>query len=339
LAQLRTYQSVLVYSDFDFNDSTNVGNVLADYIDQGGGVVLSTFVFANTPGYGIEGRLNAGGYLPFTTAGTDVPGNLTLIKDQPSSPLLNNVNSFNGGTISYLNSPITTTPGTTLVAHWSNGQPLVGSKDLAPGRVVGLNFFPPSSDSGNGLWDSATDGAQLMSDALLWSGRIPPTIITAPADQVVPYGSPISFSVVAVGAAPLSYQWRLNGTNILSATNSILNLTAQADNLGNYSVAVSNAYGQAVSVPATLNPPLHFLPPALPLASTFSLQLINLDGSPVAANRASRVQLYATTSLTEFPITWIPLTNAVIPASGLLQINDLMTTNSVNQFFRAGEIP
>jgi len=339
LAQLRPYQAVLVYSDYDFNDSTNVGNVLTDYIDQGGGVVLSTFVFANTPGYGIEGRLNTGGYLPFTTAGTDVPGNLTLVKDQPSSPLLDHVNSFSGGTLSYLNGSITTTPGTTLVAHWSNGQPLVGAKDIAPGRMVGLNFFPPSSDSGSGLWDSMTDGARLMSDALLWSGRIPPAILTAPADQVVPYGSPISFSVVAVGAAPLSYQWRLNGTNLLSATNSILTLTAQGNNQGYYSVVVSNYYGQALSVNATLNPPLNFLPPSLPLANTFSLQLINPDGSPVAANRASRVQLYTATSLTESPGSWIPLTNAVIPASGLLQINDLTTTNSVNQFFRAGEIP
>ena len=338
-AQLLSYRSVLVFSDYNFNDSTNVGNVLADYIDQGGGVVVSTFAFAGNPGYGMEGRLNTGGYLPFTTAGIGSSGNLTLIKDQPASPLLDDVNSFNGGTISYMNSSIITTPGTTLAAHWSNGQPLLGAKDMAPGRMVGLNFFPPSSDAGSGFWVSTTDGAQLMADALLWSGRIPPSIITAPSDRVSPYGSAVSFSVAAVGAAPLSYQWRLNGTNLLSATNDVLNLTAQASNQGNYSVVVSNSYGQAISVNATLNPPLHFLPPDLPVANALLLQLINLDGSPVAANRAGRVQLYAATNLAQSPIPWVPLTNAVISANGLLQINGLTITNSAIEFFRAVEIP
>jgi len=102
---------------------------------------------------------------------------------------------------------------------------------------------------------------------------------------------------------------------------------------------VSNSYGQAISVNATLNPPLHFLPPDLPVANALLLQLINLDGSPVAANRAGRVQLYAATNLAQSPIPWVPLTNAVISANGLLQINGFTITNSAIEFFRAVEIP
>ena len=73
LAQLRSYQSVMVYSDGSFNDSVALGNVLADYIDQGGGVVLQTFSFYSGAGLGILGRVT-NGYLPFTTCKLCKPG-------------------------------------------------------------------------------------------------------------------------------------------------------------------------------------------------------------------------------------------------------------------------
>ncbi len=338
LAQLRSYQSVMVYSDGNFNDSVAMGNVLADYIDQGGGVVIQTFGFYNGSGLGLLGRIS-NGYLPFTTASYTAPGNLTLVKDLPLHPLLDGVNSFNGGTSSYLNSSISIVPGATLVAHWSNGQPLVGTTNKGPGRITGLNFFPPSSDVRSDLWVSSTDGARLMANALLWSGRIPPTILTAPADQVVALGKTASFSVVAAGTSPLGYQWRLNGTNLPSVTNSSLSFTVQTGNLGNYSVVVSNPYGQTYSVNATLNPPLRFLPPSLAGGNVLPLWLANADGSLVVSNRAARVQLYAATNLAQPFNLWMPLTNAVLPNSGLLQVNGLSTTNPANRFFRAQEIP
>jgi hypothetical protein len=67
--------------------------------------------------------------------------------------------------------------------------------------------------------------------------------------------------------------------------------------------------------------------------------LTDSDGTLVASNRAARVQIYATTNLKQPFSQWLLLTNAVIPASGLLQVNGLTTTNPVHQFFRAVEIP
>src|SRR5206468_758837 len=46
LQNLEAYGAVLVYSDASFNDSQALGNVLADYVDGGGGVVLATFAFS-----------------------------------------------------------------------------------------------------------------------------------------------------------------------------------------------------------------------------------------------------------------------------------------------------
>jgi hypothetical protein len=338
LAELRRYAAVLVYSDAAFNNNTSLGNVLADYIDQGGGVALATFAFYTSGGLGIQGRVVTGGYLPFSTGTQAGATDLTLTKDLPLHPLLDGVASFDGGTASYQNSPITNAPGATLVAHWSNGQPLVSAKDTAPGRCAGLNFYPPSSDVNSSFWLASTDGARLMADALLWSGRIPPTIIAAPADQLRVAGATANFTVNAKGTAPLTYQWRLNGTNLPSATSSTLSFVVGANSAGAYSVVVSNLYGSTTSLGATLNPQLRFLTPS-PSGGAFSLLLVNADGSPVATNRAARVRLYMTTNVgLPFP-NWTLLANPVVPSNGQLRVDGFNLTNPPTQFFRAAEAP
>lgn len=184
LADLSRYRAVLVFSDTSFNDDVAMGNVLADYVDQGGGITIATFAYHDVGSLGIKGRLKTGGYLPFSTASQASPGGLTLVKDLPSHPLLFDVTSFDGGTSSYHNSPIAITNGATLVASWSNGQPLVGAKQAGHGRVVGLNFFPPSSDARSDFWDASTDGSQLMINALLWTGQHPPLRFLTPGPAV-----------------------------------------------------------------------------------------------------------------------------------------------------------
>ena len=338
LKQLRNYQSVLVYSDQGFNDNVSLGNVLADYEDQGGGVALATFVFYTTGGLSIQGRLLTGGYLPFTTSSQSGGVDFTLVKDLPLHPMLDAVNSFDGGTASFLNSAISTAAGATLVAHWSNGQPLVGAKDIPPGRSAGLNFFPPSNLARSDFWLASTDGAQLMANALLWAGRIPPTIISGPVDQVLPIGATANFRVVAKGSSILGYQWRLNGTNLPSATGSTLAFTVQAGSPGNYSVVVSNLYGTTTSLNASLNPQLSFLPPTIS-GGGFSLFLVNADGSPVATNRAARVNILATTNVA-LPISqWSLTTNLVVPSGTQLRADGFNISNSASRFFRAVEAP
>src|SRR6266850_2960975 len=53
-----------------------------------------------------------------------------------------------------------------------------------------------------------------------------PVITAAPADLNVSVGASATFTVSATGQAPLSYQWRLNGTNIPGATNATLILSS-----------------------------------------------------------------------------------------------------------------
>ena len=188
------------------------------------------------------------------------------------------------------------------------------------------------------FWVSSTDGARLMANALLWSGKIPPTIISAPADQILPLGATASFKVVAAGTSPLGYQWRLNGTNLPSATNTTLSIPVQTSSLGTYSIVVSNLYGTTTSLNALLNPQLRFLPPVV-AGGTFSLFLVDADGSPVAASRAARVNLYATTNLTLPLSLWTLLTNAIVPSGSQLRADGFDVTNTSRRFFKAVEAP
>jgi Zn-dependent metalloprotease len=81
----------------------------------------------------------------------------------------------------------------------------------------------------------------------------PPVITTQPQSQTVTAGANVTFTVVASGTPPLSYQWRFNRVPIAGATGPTLVLNAvQVSDAGSYTVVVSNAHGNATSQPAIL---------------------------------------------------------------------------------------
>jgi formylglycine-generating enzyme required for sulfatase activity len=81
---------------------------------------------------------------------------------------------------------------------------------------------------------------------------VAPAITTYPADQSVVAGNAASFSVVATGSAPLSYQWKLNGSSVGSNSASYTSSSSLA--VGSYpvTVTVTNAAGSVTSNAATL---------------------------------------------------------------------------------------
>jgi len=86
-----------------------------------------------------------------------------------------------------------------------------------------------------------------------FGAAIPPNIITQPISQAANVGDNISFTVVALGQTPFSYQWRRDGTDIPGATSATLALAnVQVGAAGNYTVTVTNPLGSATSNPAIL---------------------------------------------------------------------------------------
>lgn len=79
-------------------------------------------------------------------------------------------------------------------------------------------------------------------------------ITTQPANRAVTVGATATFSVVAMGIPPLTYQWRRGTTNIPGATSASYTtpITVLSDNGSTFLVVVTNPSGPVTSNPATL---------------------------------------------------------------------------------------
>lgn len=80
------------------------------------------------------------------------------------------------------------------------------------------------------------------------------TITTQPASVTVAAGQPATFTVVAAGTAPLTYQWKRNGADIAGANAATYTIasTTTGDNAAQFTVTVGNAAGSVTSSAATL---------------------------------------------------------------------------------------
>jgi hypothetical protein len=101
---------------------------------------------------------------------------------------------------------------------------------------------------------SNSAGSATSNSATLTVNPAAPAIVTPPANQSVTLGQTATFSVVAKGTAPLSYQWQKNGTTIAGATGTSYTTpnTTAADDGATFRVVVSNSAGSVTSAGATL---------------------------------------------------------------------------------------
>jgi O-glycosyl hydrolase len=95
---------------------------------------------------------------------------------------------------------------------------------------------------------------------ILPSGSVPPpaptapSVTTQPKSQTISVGQAATFSVVAGGTAPLTYQWLKNGSSISGATAPSYTTPAatSAENGSTYQVQINNSAGHLASATATL---------------------------------------------------------------------------------------
>ncbi|MFZ6010585.1 MAG: S8 family serine peptidase [Bacteroidota bacterium] len=122
-----------------------IGNLLADYIDQGGKVIVNQFAYSYDA-WKMEGRFITENYGPFTPSTTDANISVDLgTIHAPGHPIMEGVS-----TLSYSGfvQDVGLTAGATSLASWDNGELFLA----ANANVVGLNMLPSLGNGGPLQW-------------------------------------------------------------------------------------------------------------------------------------------------------------------------------------------
>jgi sugar lactone lactonase YvrE len=132
---------------------------------------------------------------------------------------------------------------------------------VAIAGATGASYITPAtslSDSGSQFDVVITNpyGTITSAPATLTVGtaQVAPTIVEQPQNVTTNVGGSASFSVVADGTQPFTYQWYANGVAIAGATGASYTVAVATvqDNQISYTVTVSNAVGSATSQAAVL---------------------------------------------------------------------------------------
>jgi hypothetical protein len=174
LESLLQYDALLCWTNSTPADNNTWGDVLADYVDAGGGVVVA--VFANstlTAGRNIGGRWQLGYEVILDQTGNT--GGAASLGNVPVAghPVMNGVVAFQGGTTGSRPTGTALEVGSFVIAEWSDGKILVAQG--ANANRIDLGFYPPNATCSQSGW--VTGGDQLMTNALLFvaeGGRFGP---------------------------------------------------------------------------------------------------------------------------------------------------------------------
>lgn len=192
LAELRPHDVVLTTNNWTWAfggiNPVELGNVLADYVDGGGKVVVGNYGYDFSM-WAIQGRFMDQDYGPFGRATADLGYPVTLDAYLQEHPIMQGVTDLAETAIHQ--DPLALASAT-LVASWSDGTPLVAAKP----RVVGVNLLL-SMGAGYARWSG--DVPTLLHNILVWlaSGATGEArwLDQAPATGSVPPGSSVPVTV------------------------------------------------------------------------------------------------------------------------------------------------
>ena len=131
---------------------------------------------------------------------------------------------------------------------------------LRPGQslLAAVTFTPTAAQAYPGTLTFTRADGNTVTDKLSGLGIQSPHVTTQPANQTITAGQTATFTVTATGTAPLSYQWRQNGTAISGATSSSYTTPAETTSASGaqFTVVVTNTAGNATAAQPvlTVNP-------------------------------------------------------------------------------------
>lgn len=180
-------------------------------------------------------------YSPFDPVQGPIPAVPVDIEQQPSSTTNNAA-----GSATFTVDAVGTLP---ISYQWVfNGTFLLGATNSTL-TLTNIN----STNVGNYYVVVSNQGSSVVSSNATLYMVIPPVITVQPQSQITYVDDTVSFTVQDVSITPETYQWVFNGTNIVGATSSTFTIQdAEQEDLGSYSVIVSNFIGATVSDIATL---------------------------------------------------------------------------------------
>ena len=206
----------------------------------------------------------------------------------------------------------------------------------------------------NGTGTATSDKATLT----VTPAPVAPAITTQPISQAVAAGQTASFSVVATGTEPLTYQWKKNGSNIAGATSSTYKPVSSGElNGAKFSVVVSNSVGTVTSNEAVLSDVAISVQPAAqsvvaPATASFSVTAAGTgtltyqwkkDGTNIAGATSSTYTTPATVIGDDGALFTVEVSNgvgsAVTSSSARLsafaeRYSEVPITGSVNKYAR-----
>lgn len=154
LNEILPYHTIIAMNNTPYADPVAIGNVLADYVDAGRGLILTVATFAS--GWEIKGRLLDDGYFPFNI-GYGPVGAATLGTFDPDHPIMQGVTTAYGDLLA----DVTVANGAELVASWNTGWPLVATKGK---NVAAVNIYVTEP----GFWTG--DIPLILHNAAFWAG-------------------------------------------------------------------------------------------------------------------------------------------------------------------------
>jgi len=150
LATLTAYDAVVAWPNYEYGDATAMGDVLADYVDAGGTVILSGFNFY--PSTQIGGRIAGPAYSPYVTGPDNHYAYASLGATTPGciTEGITAATDFYRDMVTIQGSPI-------MWAFWDDGEEYVAQ---IPGvRVVAVNSYVGDYRDSSGQVDEVIHNA------------------------------------------------------------------------------------------------------------------------------------------------------------------------------------
>lgn len=304
-----------------------------------------------------------------------VSGSITIASDASNSPLAVSLSATGVTPLSFTKvaanqsvmagqtatfSVVATGTGTLAYQWKKNATTIAGA--------TGASYTTPAtvaSDNGALFTVVATDStdSSIATAAILdvTSGPVAPSITTQPVSQTVNVGQTATFALAATGTAPLTYQWKKNGSTISGATSASYTTpaTTAADSGALFMATVSNAAGSIITNTAALTvniPPAITAQPAgqtvavgqtatFTVAATGSGTLTyqwNKNGTAISGATSASYTTPATVASdngSSFTVTITGTTGSITSNAATLTVNvpPSITTQPANQTVNVGQ--